>query len=364
MKRLSIQNILVPIDFSKLSSQAVETAKQVAFRFEARLHLVHINEANYPAGFMAPTPGLSGDVVSIQHANEKELQRRLVDFAVRLSFSPSDCHVISDAPNFDAICRFAQRVAADLIVMPTHGHTGLKHVFLGSTAERVVQHASCPVLIARHRDSGFNRILVPVDFSGSSMKALNYAISFAGRVGAKIILLHAMRPGYAYVGDARTVYDLAAFNESLRVETERQMREFIHAAKFGGVKFETAVRLGAAVEEICDFARSEDVDLIITATHGRTGFKHVLIGSVAERVVRHADRPVLVVPSHPKLRLATLKRCAHPTGIICRVRRHTPAMKPNPAHLPRHIHLGSKGVPYENNPSNRTSEIDRHAPTV
>jgi nucleotide-binding universal stress UspA family protein len=364
MKRLSIQNILVPIDFSKLSSQAVETAKQVAFRFEARLHLVHINEANYPAGFMAPTPGLSGDVVSIQHANEKELQRRLVDFAVRLSFSPSDCHVISDAPNFDAICRFAQRVAADLIVMPTHGHTGLKHVFLGSTAERVVQHASCPVLIARHHDSGFNKILVPVDFSGSSLEALNYAIKFAEKVAAKIIVFHAVHLGYAYTSDGYAMYDLSQISKTLRKDAERQMPEFVRAAKFGSVKFETAIRVGPAVEEICAFAKGEDVDLIIAATHGRTGFKHVLIGSIAENIVRHADRPVLVVPSHPKLRLATLKRCAHPTGIICRVRRRTPAMKLNPAHLPGHIHLRSKGVPYENNPSNRTSEIDRHAPTV
>jgi hypothetical protein len=106
------------------------------------------------------------------------------------------------------------------------------------------------------------------------------------------------------------MYDLATLEDAARKDAGRQMREFVRAAKFGGVKFETKVAVGPPVEEICTFAKARDVDLIITSTHGRTGFEHVLIGSTAERVVRYAPRAVLVVPSHPRIRTANLTRQA------------------------------------------------------
>src|SRR5205814_10101138 len=115
-------------------------------------------------------------------------------------------YVPSDAQPFDEICRLAQPIPADLVVMPTHGRTGLKHVFLGSTAERIVQHSSCPVLVTRgsalQADNGsrfaIKTILVPVDFSNCSREGLRYAIAFAKDFGAKIILLHATYIGFIY----------------------------------------------------------------------------------------------------------------------------------------------------------------------
>jgi hypothetical protein len=89
-------------------------------------------------------------------------------------------------------------------------------------------------------------------------------------------------------------------------DAEWQMRQFVRSAKFGGVKFKTVIVAAPSVMGICEVARKEEADVIITATHGRTGFKHVLIGSTAEVVVRHAPCPVLVVPSHPEVRSAQL----------------------------------------------------------
>ena len=83
------------------------------------------------------------------------------------------------------------------------------------------------------------------------------------------------------------------------------------SVNFGDVKFETAFTDGSPVLDICSFAKEHDVDLIITSTHGLTGFKHVLIGSIAEQVVRHAPCSVLVVPSHPQTRMANLKPDRH-----------------------------------------------------
>jgi hypothetical protein len=88
------------------------------------------------------------------------------------------------------------------------------------------------------------------------------------------------------------------------------MRELVRSVKFGPVKFETAFTEGSPAIDICAFAKSRNVDLIITSTHGFTGFAHVLIGSTAEQVVRHAPCSVLVVPSNPNIRAANLEKSA------------------------------------------------------
>jgi len=323
MKKLAIRNILAPIDFSELSIQAIETAKKLARRFDARIHLVHIQDAMYPAGFMATTPMMTGDAIAIHCENKKKLRERLCDLAARFDLSPADCYVLSTPPAFEAICEAVRRLSIDLVVMPTHGRTGLKHVFLGSTAERVMQYSSVPVFVVRKRKGRLNRILVPVDFSSCSLDALNYAIKFADKVAAKIIIIHAVQLGNAYTSDGYAMYDLSQITKTLRKNAERQMRQFVRAAKFGSVKFDTAIQVGSAVEEICAFAKEEDVDLIVTPTHGRTGFKHLLIGSIAENIVRHADRPVLVVPSHPEIRATIVSKRAHPAQISCGIRRST-----------------------------------------
>jgi nucleotide-binding universal stress UspA family protein len=319
MKKLSIRNILVPIDFSKMSIQAIETAKGFAQRFGATIHLAHVHQFAYPAEFMGPVFPAGELPESFEEHRSKELAEQLKTVATRSGLSARDqTHLRTGVAAFDEICRLAQEIPADLIVMPTHGRTGLKHVFLGSTAEQIVQHSPYPVFVARQkrRRAKTSRtlmpdtILVPVDFSGCSLEGLKYAISFADSVAARLIVFHTVYLGYAYTADGFAMYDLFALEDAARKNAERQMRQFLRAVKFGAVKHETAITPGWPVAEICAFAKARDVDLIITATHGLTGLKHVLIGSIAEQVVRHAPCPVLVVPSHPTARAARLARGA------------------------------------------------------
>jgi nucleotide-binding universal stress UspA family protein len=331
MKTPSIRNILVPIDFSRLSTQAIETAKGFAQRFGATIHLAHVHQFYYPAGFTAPMPPvIPYSTYTYDQEAEKRAARDLNRLAKKHELSPSTAHLLTGAPAFDEICRLARELPADLIITPTHGRTGLKHVFLGSTAERIVQHSPCPVLVARQTKkqpknralTSITTILVPVDFSDCSLRGLNYAIAFAEKFAAKIILLHAVELGHAYTSDGYAMYDLSEVTKGTRKDAERQMVEFVKAAKFGRVPFETAIRTGSPVEEISAFAEGRDVDLIIASTHGLTGFKHILIGSIAEQVVRHAPCPVLVVPSHPEIRSEQLIRRPR------RVRRTTRIKRP------------------------------------
>ena len=295
MKRPSIQNILVPIDFSEMSIDAIATAKRLARRFGAAIHLAHVHQLSYPATFVT---------------------EQLRTAAARSGLSPREQTYVRTGAAFHEISRLAQEIPADLIVMPTHGYTGLRHVFLGSTAERVVRHSPCPVLVVREKKQRskagrrltFKRILGPVDFSDCSRTGLEYAIGFANEFAARIILLHATYLGYIYSSEGTALYNIPGLQEAARKTAERKMRELVRSVNFGAVKFETVFTDGSPVIDICAFAKDHDVDLIITSTHGLTGFQHVLIGSIAERVVRHAPCSVLVVPSYPKIRLANLAK--------------------------------------------------------
>ena len=318
MKQSPIRNILVPIDFSKISIEAIATAKQLATQFGAAIHLVHTYQLDHLAGFIGSTgPAMLWPVAFYEQAG-KELAHRLVKVARKHGLPVAGtCHVRSGTPAFDEICLLAKEIPADLIVIPTHGYRGLKHVLLGSTAERVVQHSPCPVFVRRKASrtapgpkspEKFKKILVPIDFSASSLEALNYAIGFARRFSARLVLLHSVYFPYSYRGDGQEMYDISAFLEAARKNAHEQFRTFVKAAQFGPVPFETVVAVGPPVDEVCANAERDRADLIITATHGWTGFKHVLIGSVAEHVVRHAPCPVLVVPSHPEVRREQLIR--------------------------------------------------------
>ena len=319
MKTLNFQNIIVPIDFSKMSMQAIQIARQLARRFGASIHLAHVRQFNYAVDFVAPAPPIVPfSLITYEQVGEQTALKELKKVAGECGVASATCNVLSGAPPFDEICRLAQTIPADLVVMPTHGRTGLKHVFLGSTAERIVQHSSCPVLVTRGSALQVNNgsrfriksVLVPVDFSTRSREGLRYAIAFANEFGAKIILLHATYLGYVYSCEGTAIYDIPSLQKAARKTAERKMHELVRSVNFGAVKFETTFTDGSPVIDICAFAKNHDVDLIISSTHGFTGFKHVLIGSIAEQVIRHAPCSVLVVPSHPHVRAANLAKSA------------------------------------------------------
>jgi nucleotide-binding universal stress UspA family protein len=314
MKELSVKNILVPTDFSKMSVQTIETAKSLARHFGATIHLAHVHYWQYAADFVGPMLSTGTPPQSFEDYRNRQLAEELKTVANKAGLSPSDqTHLRTGSSAFHEICKLAREIPADLIVMPTHGHTGIKHMLLGSTAERVVQHAPCPVFVVREpgkgglrKNHGCRKILVPVDFSSCSRAGLQYAIGFARESGAEITLIHATYLGYIYSAEGTALYDIPGLQKAARKRAERQMQTLVRAANFGRVKFRTIFTEGSPVLDICDFAKDHDIDLIITATHGLTGFQHVLIGSIAEKVVRHAPCSVLVVPSHPEVRAANL----------------------------------------------------------
>lgn len=143
----------------------------------------------------------------------------------------------------------------------------------------------------------FKKILAPLDFSECSHEALGYAISIAGKYGAELYLLHVLElPHYASAGvTPSTLREVLKLEAEMEKEAEKALGEAEEKVKKAQVQVSKLIRKGEAYAEISRAARELNADLIVMGTHGRTGLPHVLLGSVAERIVRTASCPVFSV---------------------------------------------------------------------
>jgi nucleotide-binding universal stress UspA family protein len=146
----------------------------------------------------------------------------------------------------------------------------------------------------------FCKILVPIDFSECSLKGVAYAKAFAKQFKSKLVLLNSVHFQYYVAGDEYARYDLPRLLQYAEKAAREQMHDLVRNTDWNGLEVETSLQAGHPSQQICERSEESDVDLIVTSTHGTTGFKHVLIGSTAEYVVRHAHCPVLVVPSQSR----------------------------------------------------------------
>jgi nucleotide-binding universal stress UspA family protein len=303
---LQIKIILVPLDFSRASMQALKYTIPLAEEFKAAIHLVHVQPADELTA-ISRAGGLMlncADAIAFMQDRLSEVQRKPGQFW------PDNCHVVSGRP-FEQICELAREIEADLIVLPTRGHGRLKHVLLGSTAERVIRYAPCPVLVLRGAKyksitwngaagtAGFKlrKILVPVDFSKCSLAGVKYAARLAKSTGATLRLLHVVFPYTQVFAMDRVGADVKTPIQKAKTAAREEMNNLIGMNFLRDVPCETEIRIGPAIDEICGETSRDDIDLVVTSTHGRTGFKRALLGSVAEHVVRYAECPVIIVPS-------------------------------------------------------------------
>jgi nucleotide-binding universal stress UspA family protein len=294
---LQIRSVLVPVDFSAPSLAAIEFALPFVKHFRADLHLIHVFATDHPFSGLVGMPFVLPELEIGQSIHEQ-----LKDVAQKYSsdLGPENLHVLKGRA-FEEICRIARNTGIDLIVIATRGNTGLKHLALGSTAERVVRYSSCPVLVTHGAKpsgamTGFRKILVPVDFSECSMQGLAYAKAFAKHFKSKLTLLNSVHLQYYVASDECGRYDLPRLMQHADIMARDQMRDLVEKTDWDGLEVETSLQTGHPGQQICEHARDSDMDLIAISTHGSTGLTHLLLGSVAEYVVRHAHCPVLVVP--------------------------------------------------------------------
>ena len=300
-----IKRILFATDFSQWARRAEDYACALACSWKASLTVLCV--AEFP-------PGLNPDYsVNQQYLADllKTASSQLVDLkgrAERRGIAVTT-RVATGIPSEEVITA-ARAEDSDLIVVGTRGKTGLAHVLLGSTAERVIRGAPCPVLTVRmepadleeeegalSRPVTLERILVPVDFSDCSLDALEYAAVVAQQAKASLMLLHVLEPvsyGLDFtLGHSRT-------REQVRETWTKRLEELAASLRVRQVPVESQLRGGLPADSILDSARTLPCDLIVMGTHGRRGISHAFSGSVAEAVLRKALCPVLTV-RNPKL---------------------------------------------------------------
>ena len=300
--RVRIQNILATTDFSKECIAGVRYAAALGKKMGAAVALLHVVEFPTPP----PMPGMRSVTRSPQDSEvAKRARVRLKTLAKRESKGDLLLNPILRSGNsFYGIITTARERAVDLIVVATHGYTGANRVLLGSITERVVRHAPCPVLTVPARTApsrtrktpplDLKRILVPIDFSKTSETALPWAASLAAESSAELILLHVVEkfPVNYVLGHRFLNKTITPLMKQSEAELKRMAERL---SKSTELKASALVRDGKPFNEICRAAEKLGADLVVLTTRGYTGLKNVWLGSTAERVVRHARCPVLVV---------------------------------------------------------------------
>jgi nucleotide-binding universal stress UspA family protein len=301
---VNLSHILCPVDLSEASRHALEQATAIAGWYHAKLTVLHVHVphpplANDPYGVGAPPVPGSVEITRVKEAAHAAAAPAL---AAKL-----DVEVIVDVgdPTAQILAR-ASRIGPGMLVMGTHGASGFQHLMLGSVTEKVLRRARCPVLTVPPRMHAaaalpFQRILCPVDFSDSSLFALEWAWSLANESGATVTLLHVIEwpwdeppaPPFEEL-PGHEVRQLMEFRKAVESSSRQQLQSLIPDNLRHRCPSEPLIRHGKAHREVLAAAEGH-ADLIVMGVHGRNVVDLALFGSTTNQVVRRASCPVLTV---------------------------------------------------------------------
>lgn len=285
---LPLETIFVAHDGSLGGKEALFTASTWADFFGAKLVVGHVDVMFSEQIALQPTASNpSKHVASIQ----EDLQHVAAEYPT-LKIEHIHRMDVAAAP---ALLELSSTSGADLLVVGTHGRRGIQRIFLGSVAEEVARKAKQPVLVARAGRSRLpKRLLLPVDFSPFSADAIRPIKALSASLGSSLMLAHVieevLHPAFYQTG-AMGIYEVA---HDLTDRSRDQLEKLFNEQGDATEHVEFRIRHGHADVEISSLAEEEQIDLITIPTHGLRGLSHLLMGSVAERVVRYGQVPVLV----------------------------------------------------------------------
>lgn len=272
------QKILVPLDGSESAEKALLMALGISSQSDSEVLVVRATP------IVPPTSVGSPDMMTDYNYLESQELTETFHTQTKAYLEEIDTKYADRAPALRTLAELGDPAAviidvastekANLIIMSTHGHSGMEYLMLGSVTERVLHGAPCPVLVVRDAQP-LGSILVTLDGSELSESALEPALNTARLLGGQVTLLHVVEKrqhgGQEYLDDI--------------------------AARFSNtdVVLTTALTHGSPVTQILEYVRSYEIDLIVMSTHGRSGIKRWLHGSVSEKVLREAPCAVMVV---------------------------------------------------------------------
>ncbi|MFQ5802554.1 MAG: universal stress protein [Candidatus Methylomirabilales bacterium] len=295
--KAKITRILAPTDFSPAAEVACRLAARLAMRSEAGLTVFHAIPGTEVAQRME-SGKTQIDMLNEGRERLGEWFAAVVPAELR-QFLVAEFKVIVGEPT-PGIARAAKLSGADLILMATQGRTGLAHLLMGSVTEAVLRTVPVPVLALRqgHEEGPLTtvqRILWATDLSPVSEVAWPYVLKLADLLAAEVILLHAVRPAELAGLADHPVPPPTGWMERYLASLEQELERRQRAIEALGLRARRKIVVGVPAEVIVGEAQGEQADLIVMGTRGRSGLSHVLLGSVAEAVIRKAACPVLTV---------------------------------------------------------------------
>jgi len=273
-----MKKIIVPVDFSEYSEYALETASILAKKNNAEILVLHMLEMSEAILTRAGTDMQMETMFFLKLAEKKFEEFLKKDYLKGLKITP----IIKHFKVFSEVNDVAEEYGGDLIIMGSHGASGLKEFFIGSNTEKVVRHSNIPVMVIKHNPIlvDFEHVVFACDFSEDAVKPFINATKFFKKLGSKVHLIYVNLP-----------------NEQFRSTAEMEGKVHLFFKKVNGdLSYDHSVKYFSdyTIEQgVLNYANAIGADLIAVATHGRTGFSHLLEGSITEDIANHSTLPVI-----------------------------------------------------------------------
>jgi nucleotide-binding universal stress UspA family protein len=312
--------ILVPLDGSALAEQVLPYARALAPLLKSELRLMRVlpdvEPDNVFAEAMFGVYGVTEPPEAFRQRKQRAWDERRHSAEGYLATRAFDLQAaglnvateVLVGPPGEVIVEEATSQETALIVMATHGYSGLKRWRLGSVTEQVMHTTTKPVFVVRGdlpmpaARPTIKRILVPLDGSDQAGQALPLAIELATATHAELILLEAIAPSIETMATfrplGRPIPRYGEILELLRSQATHDLETLATQLRDDGLRVKTVVMHGSPAEVIVDEAALREADLIVMATHGYSGLKRLALGSVAERVLHTATMPLVLVRAH------------------------------------------------------------------
>ncbi|MBD3225523.1 MAG: hypothetical protein GF313_12410 [Caldithrix sp.] len=294
---MNLKKILMPTDFSKPANHALSQAVALALKYDAELIVLHarVMYEDDPANLTAKIEALKDEERKI----EEDLLQKLRNCTEHHKQLNVKHEIVRGYSSPSAILSYLNNNPFDLVVIGTHGRTGLGHFLIGSVTEKVVRYSPSPVLTIAPESTitdQFKRILVPFDFSEHAKMAYQSALNIADNNQAQITLLYVLNreshPEFYSWGMSDVFETIPDIEQKARAQLEKVIQEIPNP---DGVAIQTEVTEGVPHKGIKEYADEHELDLLIIATHGRVGLDRFLLGSTTEKVIRSVPLPILTL---------------------------------------------------------------------
>ena len=296
----TFKHILCPIDFSDPSNRALGMAERLAKDLQTELTVLHVVDTRLPS---------LGNLYSLHDILQESRRRAQVEMAGRkesAKLARARWEVVEGIPH-RAIVERAKKGDVDLVIMGSHGYSGVERILLGSVTEKVLHQIQVPILVVGPSGKSVSQepfvekplrtILVAVDLGPSSSLSIEHASSLAKRYGSELVALHVVSPLADVLGGPLwpAAPELTRLSQELKTKRTEEMRKLVDAASVKGIETEILMWEGEPTTTILQLAADREADLLVMGAHGQGRTELGWLGSTCHKVLRAAPCPVLAV---------------------------------------------------------------------